>query len=61
MIKIDFEKTDGLRVLRDAIYLKEDHNLTEEEIEAIKQQRFDTWIAILDNPVVDQEVLTEEV
>jgi hypothetical protein len=52
MIKIDFEKTsdDGLMVYRDAIYLEDDHALTDADIEAIKQQRFDRWYALITNP-----------
>lgn len=50
MIKIDFEKTDGTYTLRDAIVLPDDHTLTEAEIEAIKQQRWDNWIAIITAP-----------
>ena len=46
-MKIDFEKTDGQYTLRDAIVLPDDHNLTEEQIEQIKQQRFDNWLAII--------------
>lgn len=65
MISIPFEKTDGTYTLRDAIVLKENHTLTEAEIEAIKQQRFDNWIAILtappvEAPVVDVAPIVEE-
>ena len=54
MIKIDFEKTseDGLMIYRDAIYLEDDHTLTDVDIEAIKQQRFDRWYALITNPPV---------
>lgn len=50
MISIPFEKTDGTYTLRDAIILKDDHTLTEADIEAIKQQRFDNWIAVITAP-----------
>lgn len=50
MIKIDFEKTDGTYTLRDALHLEDDHTFSEEEIEAMKQARFDNWIAILTAP-----------
>lgn len=46
-MKIDFEKTNGTYTLKDAIILPDDHNLTEEQIEQIKQQRFDNWLAII--------------
>ena len=50
MIKIDFEFESQYGVFRDAIYLAEDHQYSAEEIEAMKQQRFDAWIAIIENP-----------
>lgn len=56
MITIDFEKTNeaGTMVYKDAIYLPEDHSYTEEEIEAMKQQRFDRWLDIVMNPVIEE-------
>ena len=53
MIKLDFEMTNGTYTYRDALYLPEDHVLTDEEIEAIKQARFDRWIAAITAPVED--------
>lgn len=56
---IKFEKTDGTYTLRDSIVLKDDHGLTDDQIEAIKQQRFDKWLAIItavpdeNAPIVD--------
>ena len=50
MIKIDFQKSQGLATFSDAIYLPDDHTFTEAEIEAIKQERFDTWLAIINPP-----------
>lgn len=55
---IPFEKSNGTYTLRDALVLPDDHTYTELEIEAMKQQRFDNWIAILttvpeDVPVID--------
>lgn len=46
-MKIDFEKSDGMYTLRDALVLPDDHTITDIEIEAMKQQRFDNWIAII--------------
>lgn len=57
MIKIDYTKTDGTYTLQDAIYLPDDHALTDVEIEKMQQERFDTWVAIITSP----EVATEEV
>ena len=49
-MKIDFEvEKDGL-VFRDAIVLPDDHTMTDEQIEAMKQSRFDAWYAIVTNP-----------
>jgi hypothetical protein len=53
MIRITFEKTLNGYTLRDALVLPDDHNLTEEELEAMKQQRFDNWYAIITAPPVE--------
>ena len=53
MITIEFEKTDGTHTLKDAIILPENHGLTDAEIEAIKQKRFDDWLAIVTAPPVE--------
>lgn len=50
MKTINFEKTDGKYTFRDAIILNDDQVLTDEEIEAIKQQRFDNWLAVINTP-----------
>ena len=61
MIQIDFEITssDGLNVYKDALYLEDDHSFTDEEIEAMKQQRFDNWIKIITTPIETTNI-TEE-
>lgn len=53
MITIEFEKSDGTNTLRDAIVLPDNHGLSDTEIEAIKQKRFDDWIAIINTPAED--------
>lgn len=50
MIKIDFEFDSPYGVFRDALHLPDDHGLSDDEIQAMKQQRFDNWLAIV-NPV----------
>jgi len=46
MIKIDFSKThETYGTYADAIHLDENHTFTHDEIEAMKQQRFDNWVA----------------
>ena len=53
MVKIEFEFDSPYGVFRDALYLPEDHGLTDAEIQAMKQQRFDNWIAIVTAPPVE--------
>lgn len=55
MIKIDFEMTDGTYTYRDALHLEDNHNLSDTEIEAIKQARFDRWLAVITAPPVIEE------
>jgi hypothetical protein len=50
MIKIDFT-IDGFS---DALYLSDDHGLTDAEIEAMKQDRYDKWIAFINTPPVEE-------
>jgi len=50
MIRIEFEKMYGEIVFRDAITLPDDHTLTDDEIEAMKHERFDNWVAIITAP-----------
>jgi hypothetical protein len=49
-MKIDFEFTTQYGVFRDAIYLQDDHDLTEQQIQEIKQQRLNNWIAVFEAP-----------
>lgn len=58
MIKIDFEKTsaDGLMIYRDALHLPDDHTYTDEDIEAMKQSRFDRWYLAVTTPPPDVPV-----
>lgn len=50
MIQIIFEFTTQYGVFRDALYLPQDHTYTDAEIDAMKQQRLDNWIAIVSTP-----------
>ena len=50
MVKIDFEFDSQYGVFRDALHLPDDHGLSDAEIQALKQQRFDNWIAIVTAP-----------
>jgi len=50
MVKIDFSFDTQYGKFADAIVLPDDHTLTDAEIEAMKQQRLDNWIAVLTTP-----------
>ena len=50
MVKIDFEFDTPHGVFRDALHLPDDHAFTQDEIQAMKQQRVDNWIAIVTAP-----------
>lgn len=54
MIKIDFEFDTPHGVFRDALHLPDDHAFTEDEIQAMKEQRRDNWIAIVTAPPVEE-------
>lgn len=55
MVKIDFEfDTEPYGVFRDALYLSEDHSLSDAEIEAMKQQRLANWLFVVENPPVPE-------
>lgn len=60
MIKIDFEKVYGTNLFRDALWLENDHTFTEEELEAMKQSRYDNWITLINTPApVIEPVIAE--
>ncbi len=49
-IKIDFEFMTEHGKYADALHLPDDHNFTEEEIQAMKEQRRDNWITAITTP-----------
>lgn len=51
MLKIDFEFNSKYGVYRDALYLPENHSLSENEIESLKQERFNNWLHAIENPL----------
>jgi hypothetical protein len=57
-IKFTIDKFDGAYVFSDTLYLPDDHGLTDAEIEAIKQARYNKWYDFVTNPppVVDEPV-----
>lgn len=60
-MKIDFEFTTPHGLFRDALHLPDDHAFSDEEIQAMKQQRVDNWIAVVTAPPVEEVSPTEEV
>jgi hypothetical protein len=60
-MKIDFEFDTPHGVFRDALHFPDDHTFTDEEIQAMKQQRVDNWIAVVTAPPVEELPPTEEV
>jgi len=55
MISIEFEISKDGHTYRDAIVLPEDHGLTDAQIDAMKQKRFDDWYAIVTAPQEESE------
>lgn len=60
-MKIDFEFQTAYGKFADALYLPDDHTYSDSEIESMKQQRLDNWIAIITAPSTDvvEEVVEE--
>jgi len=54
-MKIDFEFQTEHGLFRDALHLPDDHGLTEEQIEAMKTERRDNWIAVVTAPVEEPD------
>jgi hypothetical protein len=54
-MKIDFEFLTPHGTFRDAIHLPDDHQLTDAQLEEIKQQRLNNWISLITTPVVEPE------
>ncbi len=52
-MKIDFEFQTDYGLFRDALHLPDDHTFTDEEIQAMKQERVDNWIAVVSAPSAD--------
>ena len=53
-MKIDFSFPSEYGTFSDALHLEDDHAFTDAEIEAMKQQRFDNWIAVITAPPVEE-------
>jgi len=59
MIKIDFSFETPHGKFADSLHLPDDHGFTEAEIQAMKEQRRDNWIAVVTAPPVEVEVEPE--
>ena len=55
-MKIDFEFETPHGLFRDALHLADDHTFTDDEIQAMKQQRVDNWIAVVTAPPVEEVI-----
>jgi hypothetical protein len=49
-MKYDFSFDTQHGKFSDAIHLPEDHTFTDAEIDAMKQQRLDNWLAVVTAP-----------
>lgn len=59
MVSIEFEFDTPYGTFRDALVLPDDHGLTDAELEAMKDQRLNNWIAFILNPPVDTTTLVD--
>lgn len=50
MVKIIFEFTTKYGTFRDAIHLPHDHSLTEDQINSMKIERLNNWLAVIETP-----------
>jgi hypothetical protein len=53
-MKIDFQFDTPHGKFADALHLPDDHTFTEAEIQAMKEQRRDNWIAVVTAPPVEE-------
>lgn len=58
-MKIDFEFTTQYGIFRDALYLDDNHALSEAEINALKQERLDNWLYAVENPPEPEPEIVE--
>ena len=60
-MKLDFEMSDGVYTLKDALNLPDDHTLTSDQIDALKMNRFGAWVSHLKSvEITDADVQSEE-
>ena len=61
MVKIDFSFDTPHGKFADALHLPDDHGFSESEIQAMKEQRRDNWIAVVTAPPAPEPETTKEV
>lgn len=61
MIKIDFSIPTDYGMYKDAIYLEENHNLTEQEINQLKLDRVNSWIALVTTSIQESSTSIDPV
>lgn len=59
MIKIDFEFQTPHGVFRDALYLPDDHNYTQEQIAEMQAERLNNWLFVVENPPEPEPEIAE--
>lgn len=59
MKKIDFEFESQFGVYRDALYLPDDHTFSNKDIDAMKTERLNKWIYVVENPPVQEHKTVE--
>jgi hypothetical protein len=59
-IKIDFKFTTSYGVFCDALYLPDGHAFTDEQIAAMKQERLDNWLFVVENPPEAEMIEAED-
>jgi len=53
-MKIDFSFSSQYGTFSDALHLPDDHGLTQAEIDAMQQQRYDNWLAVITAPPTEE-------
>ena len=60
MVKIDFQFDTPHGKFSDALHLPDNHGFSEAQIQAMKEQRRDNWIAIVTAPPVEETPPVQE-
>lgn len=60
-MKIDFEFETQYGKYKDALYLPDDHNFTQQQIEEMQVERLNAWVYTIENPIVPDVVTVDGV